>query len=443
MGVVHYHLSAPLVGYMLRDALDPADSTGPRVVDFTPPSGRFSPNGDGVNDTYPVTVRFTESGTWWVRFQRLDGTTLKDYTGVGGSSAGSTWNGTRGTTIQPDGHYRVAARSTDAWGNVGAYDYADVWIDTLAPSLSGVSALSVSSTLRASATDPVAFTPNGDGLSDTLPLAYTLSEASTVTVTVRDSGGAAVRKFSKAVPAGSGRLSWDGRTNAGAYAPDGRYSLELRPRDVAGNTGAPSSVSAQLLSTLKTHLATPGVFYPQDGDALGTSTTLSVTLLRSATVEWRIVNAAGTTLVTKWAPRSLGAGTYSWSWNGRNAAGALYSGDVYSLVTATTSAGTVSLKLPITIAAFRILPSVPSASAGEKVTFNLVTAEPLSRNATLRIAQPGLDPYIVTTSKISSSTYRVTVTLKSGGSTGTAVIKAWGVDVNGAGQGTYGSFLID
>jgi flagellar hook assembly protein FlgD len=439
-GVVYYHLSSPVVGYMLRYALDPADSTGPRVIDITPSNGRFSPNGDGVNDTYPVVARFTEPGTWWVRFQRLDGTSLKDYTGQGSSSSGSTWNGTRVTTIQPDGQYRVAAMSTDAWGNVGAYAYGYVWIDTVAPSLSALTAVASSSTPSAS---PTVFTPNGDGVSDTLPMAYTVTEAGTIAATVKDGAGTSVRSFSQAVSAGSGTLSWDGRTDAGAYAPDGTYTLELRPRDVAGNTGAVRTVSARLLSTLKTHKATPQVFYPKDGDALATQTLLSVTLLRSATVEWRIVNAAGTTLFTKWVPRTLGAGTYSWYWDGRNTAGGLYSGEVYSLVTATTTAGTVSMRLPLTIDAFKIVPSVAAASAGERITFDLISAEPLSSNATLRIDQPGLASYTVATTKISSTTYRVTVTLKSGGSTGTAVIKAWGVDVNGAGQGTYGSFLID
>ena len=52
--------------------------------------------------------------------------------------------------------------------------------------------------------------------------------ASEVTVTIRDTGGNAVRtRTLEDVQAGSKEITWDGTTDAGSQAPDGRYSFDV------------------------------------------------------------------------------------------------------------------------------------------------------------------------------------------------------------------------
>jgi flagellar hook assembly protein FlgD len=433
-------ITSPVAGWMNVASLNPADSTPPRINSLSPASGFLSPNGDTVKDTHAVSASFSETASWALRVRNSGGGLVSSWSGSG-TTAAATWNGTSAGTPVADGAYRIEAVATDAWGNVSTTASVDVTVDTTPPVLSAVSALSVASTPRASSTDPVIFTPNGDGVSDTQSLAYTASQAGTLEVTVTNASAAKVRGFGVA-GALSGRISWDGRTDAGAVAPDGRYSIAVRPRDAAGNPGAPRSVPVQLLTALRLHGATPDVFYPLDADTLAPRTVLGFTLSQPATVDWKVVNAAGATVVSAWDDRAQAAGSYTWKFDGRDLAGLQHSGTLFSVVSATTAAGTVTTRAEMTIAAFRITPSATTVARGGSVTFTLVSAEPLSKNPTFRITQPGLAPYIVSTTKTATNTYRVTVTLRTGGTVGTAELKAYGIDINGNAQGTYGSLSV-
>ncbi len=53
--------------------------------------------------------------------------------------------------------------------------------------------------------------------------------ADKVEVTIRDAGGAAVHSFTlEKQPAGTYPLAWDGKTDAGGTAPDGKYTFEVK-----------------------------------------------------------------------------------------------------------------------------------------------------------------------------------------------------------------------
>jgi len=75
----------------------------------------------------------------------------------------------------------------------------------------------------------------------------------------------------------------------------------------------------------------------------------SVALVRPATVSVAIYQ--GPTLVrTIWTNRRFAAGAYGWTWNGRNAAGALVRPGLYTaLVTATSSIGTSRASRVVTV----------------------------------------------------------------------------------------------
>ena len=69
------------------------------------------------------------------------------------------------------------------------------------------------------------------------------------------------------------------------------------------------------------------------------------------------------------------------------------------------------------------------------MTFTVYSTEPLSAAPTLDIKQPGLNEYTVRLSKVDTGKYRVSLTLKSGGSAGKLLLTVNGVDKNGQSQG--------
>jgi len=99
---------------------------------------------------------------------------------------------------------------------------------------------------------------------------------------------------------------------------------------------------------------TPGLFFPQDGDALARSATASFSLARTATVTAGIYQ--GSTLIrTIWMNRSLAAGSHGWAWDGRNAAGAFVPRGRYTLrVQATSALGTTVLTRTVVVDAFSV-----------------------------------------------------------------------------------------
>lgn len=72
------------------------------------------------------------------------------------------------------------------------------------------------------------FSPNGDGVKDTVDLHYTVLEPVHLEFNVYDSANALVRTFNMdySAPA-SDHITWDGRNETGWIAPDGRYKIKV------------------------------------------------------------------------------------------------------------------------------------------------------------------------------------------------------------------------
>jgi hypothetical protein len=74
------------------------------------------------------------------------------------------------------------------------------------------------------------FSPNGDGRRDVNRIAFTVTEAGPVTVTIVDRDGERVRRLTDGIDARKGRpvrVVWDGRTDEGLRAPDGLYRMQV------------------------------------------------------------------------------------------------------------------------------------------------------------------------------------------------------------------------
>jgi flagellar basal-body rod modification protein FlgD len=105
------------------------------------------------------------------------------------------------------------------------------------------------STQNASNTQAVSFigkTVTASGTSSDLSegkatWSFTLPEAATVTVTVKDKDGNAVYTEQKPLPAGAGQFAWDGKGTDGTIYPDGTYTASLDARSGAGATVAVST----------------------------------------------------------------------------------------------------------------------------------------------------------------------------------------------------------
>ena len=432
-------VSSPTEGYVPTDQLDPEDSTGPRAWEIEPAPLTFSPDGDTSRDTLGVDVTWSETADWTAKVETPEGADLADWSGHG-KTAAFTWNGLASGAAVPDGDYRLTVRASDALGNVGGPTTRAVTVDTKVPALELTGAATDASDVDHART----FTPNGDGVSDTLVAGYAVSEAGKVELIVRDASDAVVRHTWLGTSSGAGTVEWDGRNDDGGYVADGPYEVRLRAMDQAGNTSPLVKSYSLVLRALKGATRSPNRIYSADADGLAKSTTISFSLTKSATLDWAILRPDGSVLLTKYAEQSGAAGPYSWTWTGKDANGAYVPDGTYtSAISATTSGGTITQRLSIFVGAFRITPSTSTLTRGKKVTVTVVSTEPLDSKPKLAVYQPGLASYTLSTTKVSGSTYRVTFTLKSGGAAGTVKFKAYGPDSGGRVQRSYITLPID
>jgi flagellar hook assembly protein FlgD len=319
--------------------------------------------------------------------------------------------------------------------------------DTTAPDMSEfvpvASAYTWTSVVDTTADRPVVFTPNGDGTTDSVNVETTVSEGAYVDVIVRNvASDKVVRKFTSWVAAGTGKVNWDGKMANGDAAADGRYKLTATPKDRAGNVGDSAFADVNAFTSIRSPIASPGLFFSRDGDDLASSSDLSFNLLRPATVSWKLVDTAGALAAVHLDKVDKAAGKLTWTWDGRNDDGSwAHDGLYWSVVTAATDAGTYSHKFPIYQSAFKLYTTLKYANGGSRVTFTITTAEPLSRNPTVTVTQPGLTPFKVTASRMDSTRYKVTITFKTG-HPGQASLRVYGYDTNDKGQSSTFQFTV-
>jgi len=408
-------------GFALATGLAPRDSTPPNVWEVDAGTAAFSPNGDGSGDTLTVTAAASEAVAWAVEIIDGAGTVLARLADDGDELA-ATWDGIVDGAPVADGTYTARITALDAWGNAPATAQISLVVDTVEPTLDQVAPQSVA---------PAVFTPNGDGLTDDARVGFGSSEAGTILATVRDASRTVTATFSGAMATGAGSIAWDGRTTAGGYAPDGAYTIALRPTDRAGNRGATLEVGVIAYGALGFVKSSALAINARDGDRFAKTTTLSYRLLAPATVTWQLVDPAGAVIATRQEAQALAAGGYSWAWNGRLPSGAWApSGTYSSRVTATDGATSVTQVARFTVNAFRLSLSDSTPARGQLVTVSMVTTEPLRAAPRLTYTQPGRAPVVVGTTRVSTSVYRVTFRLSSGGTAGPLVLRVSGYDID-------------
>jgi len=295
------------------------DTVPPKITGATLSTPILSPNGDGRLDTATVAVTVTGH----IRF----GWIIEPW--IGGAAgpavrAGSvaskvvavTWNGTdSANAVVPDGAYRITVWTADASDNRASVQKF-VTVDRRAAVMS-------------TSSRPTFISPNADGHSDSTTLSMHADEALTGSAHVIDKNGVSRRiwRFSAAT---SGSWVWNGRDLAGNIVADGRYTLRVGGSDRAGNPTV-SQMIVRVDRTIRSVTWSRSSFVPKSGQ----TDRMTFVLRRSANVAVSIYQ--GSTLVRRVWAKSLGAGTYGWTWNGRNASGALVKPGTYKAVVEATS----------------------------------------------------------------------------------------------------------
>jgi hypothetical protein len=184
-------------------------------------------------------------------------------------------------------------------------------------------------------------------------------------------------------------------------------------------------------------------WYPQDGDALAASSTLSFRLTRAAYTSLRIYDANGTVVRHVWSSRLRYAGTVTWLWNGRDDAGRSLPQGIYRALLVSTAGGVRTYTTRATrLAAFTITPSATSLSAGAPLTVLVRTSEPLTRAPRVTLAQAGLTAVTVTAARLLDGSYAAHFSIAAGPS-GAATITVRGTDTGGRLNVTSTSIMVD
>ncbi len=273
------------------------------------------------------------------------------------------------------------------------------------------------------------FHPNGDGLDEELVVNHIVTKAAYLDVTVTNIAGETVRTFSIWSAMGAGTSRWNGKDNAGHLAADGTYTLTYVPRDTAGALGEPVATDASVLTAVALAKPSRAAIYASDADKLARTTNFKVTLNKSATVTWSLLDSAGNTVRTVRSAESLSAGVQTFLWDGRTDAGDWAPDGWYtSVVGAQTVNGTYAQARQIFVGAFQISLSISSPSRGGKITLKILSTEKLAHSPEVRITQPGVAPWTVQAKHLSGRRYEVTVTLNSGGNAGAVDFVINGVD---------------
>ena len=289
-------------------------------------------------------------------------------------------------------------------------------------------------TLAADDTSLPVFTPNGDGISDTLKVTHVLSENAFLDVrVVKDD--VVVREMSIWSMRGRGSTTWDGRRGDGEYLGEGRFRIVITPTDRAGNVGEPATAKVLALTALKSPSVKPGFFYPSDGDALAATSTLGARLLRPATVSWVIKDASGAVVRHGGDPAAERPGALGFEWDGSDDAGQFVpDGSYEGRIRVTRPAGSYGHEVPVRIMPFELTPSTWRPRRGDEVRLWFTSAESLKGKPVVSAKQPGLPAKDLRVIKVSHTTFKALLATKGVDRPGRIVVRVVGTDSAGGTQ---------
>lgn len=243
----------------------------------------FSPNGDGVRDTLIFSQKVLnadKSDIFEAVIADQTGKPVKTYKWTGSVPKEITWDGKddKGKNAE-SGIYTYLITGTDVARNRSIQTIADIKL------VREMEKLTFSS-------EGKAFSPNGDGVMDTLAFLSSLSSTNDILLselTIYDSAGRAVRIIDRTNGIDE-RTAWDGKDDDGNDLPDGNYVAEMDCVFESGNQVI-SQIYGILLSKNPPFcklILSPALFTP-DGDGENDNLTVNVEVTNPAPIkEWTL-----------------------------------------------------------------------------------------------------------------------------------------------------------
>jgi flagellar hook assembly protein FlgD/outer membrane protein OmpA-like peptidoglycan-associated protein len=366
---------------------------GTVVVDTVAPSVTaaatyliFSPDGDGNKDTLPIQQTGSSEDTWIGTFRDISGNVVRTHTWQNASPPSFEWDGkTDDGTAAPDGVYSYHVTSTDRAGNVGSTEIDNIIVDTRPTPVQ----LSI---------DLSYFSPNGDGVKDTVTFGLNVPVATGIekwSLAVQDAQGAVRRTFAGTLSI-PGSIVWDGKDDAGAALPEGAYKGRLSIVYVNGHQPSAESPGVTIKLTAPTAAAKAefDVFSP-----MGDSQRNAVAVYQDTSSElfWTgtFRDAAGKDVKTLvWRGRA----DDKFEWDGRGDDGRVLPDGLYTYsMSATDQAGNTGASKPIAL-------RIDTEKKPVRISTDLVYFSPFGSGTKTRVR---IIPFLAVTTGVDSFTIQV------------------------------------
>lgn len=277
----------------------------------------FSPNNDGINEQVAINLEktvTTDITSWQVTVADNSGTTVQQYSGTGDATGDLIFTGKDSSgQILAEGTYQVSYSVLYKYGNQPT-GTGNIVLDVTAPVITVKSADS-------------SFSPNQDGVKDTLQCEISSSEQVTVAVTIKDSTG--TEKY-KAETGGTETIeaAWNGVDTGGKLLAEGEYYLDVVFTDLAGNTYSLFDRKINL------DLTPPQVTLTTDNDAFspnndGYLDQMSIQVQSNETITGKIIIIDSSLLTVR--TFNITEKSTTLSWEGKNDADTLLKDGTYTL----------------------------------------------------------------------------------------------------------------
>lgn len=306
--------------------------------------------------------------------------------------------------------------------------------DTEPPVIRDVSATQAPVTRATVDAAPPVFTPNGDGLSDSITISHRLSESAFIEVVI-GRGDTTVRRYTTWALKGPGRITWDGKKNNGDIAGEGDWTVRLTPTDRAGNAGQPGSTQVRLLNSMKAPAARPAFFHASDGDGLAARSVLRAKLTRAATVSVVIRDEQGKVVRTGMDGVEMEPGTIRFAWDGSDDAGQQLPDGIYTgRIRIARPQGSYGHDVSVRKMPFLMKPSRWTLRRGQSVSIVLDSAEPLRGRPTITAKAPKRDWAKLKVRRVDDDTFKATFKTRKAWARGTIRLRIEATDVEGGSQ---------
>lgn len=190
----------------------------------------FSPNNDKVKDTVqflPILKDASGIESYDLVIRNAKNTDIRTIHGTKSLPVSLSWDGKDSSGIvSADGTYHATLIVMTTNGNMISVDSSNFVLDTVSPYLAASAPWS-------------AFSPDGDGIQDTIPVTITgCTQENLWTAEIKDSKNKVVKRCSwkgKVRTGAKDFFEWDGSDESGNRVADGIYSIVISSTDEAGN----------------------------------------------------------------------------------------------------------------------------------------------------------------------------------------------------------------